>query len=103
MIVCKFKNIQVYFHSKGGKNSHQAYKPLKIKVEELCSNQLSKNKYHSALQLCNKIAETIESKYQHLLKDFMPYKSYKKENTDWTKPTFYNWCNEIYKNHKTKK
>lgn len=26
--------------SKGGKNSHQAYKPLKAKVKELCNNQL---------------------------------------------------------------
>jgi hypothetical protein len=86
---------------KGGKNSNQDYQPLKTKVESLCDKH--KHKYDSALKLCNKIAKVIEAEYKHLLKDFKPYKNYKKENSDWIKPTFYNWCNEIYKNHKNKK
>jgi len=47
--------------SKAGKSSYKDYKPLKAKVEELCNNELSKRKHHSALQLCNKIAKSPNS------------------------------------------
>jgi hypothetical protein len=33
-----------------------------------------------------------------LLKTFQPYQDFKKgSGTDRTKPTFYNWCNNIFK------
>ena len=83
---------------KGGKNSYQKYKPLKIKVEELCNKELKANKKISALQLCNIVGNIIEAQHSELLQAFYPYQSYlKAEGTDWLKPTFYNWCNAIYK------
>ena len=83
---------------KGGKNSYQKYKPLKAKVEELCKSELQKNKNISVLQLCNVIGNIIENKHFELLDNFKPYQSYlNAKGTDWLKPTFYNWCNAIYK------
>lgn len=61
---------------RGGANSHQKYKPLKAKVEELCRVELNKNSRQSALQLCAKVAKTIENKHSALLKDFVPYSQY---------------------------
>lgn len=83
---------------KGGKNSHQAYKPLKAKVEELCKMELSKRKSLSARQLSHIVAKEIESKHKNLLKDFSPYKA--QDGTDWRDGSFYNWCNEVYKTSK---
>jgi len=83
---------------RGGKNSYQKYKPLKAKVEELCNKELKTNKKISALQLCNIVGNIIEAQHSELLQVFYPYQSYlKSEGTDWLKPTFYNWCNAIYK------
>ena len=83
---------------KGGKNSYQHHKPLKDKVEEICKDKLAKNTYKSALKLCNQVAEIIISKHKKLLQNFAPYRNFEQGNgTDWKHPTFYNWCNSIYK------
>lgn len=86
---------------KGGANSYQAYKPLKNKVEELCLSELARCKYSSASQLCNKVAEIVETEFSDLLNVFQPYQTHKKEGNDWKRPTFYGWCNSIYKAHKS--
>jgi hypothetical protein len=84
--------------SKGGKNSHQAYKPLKAKAEELCKIEISKRKNLSARQLSHIVAKEIEGKHKNLLKDFAPYG--RQDGADWREGSFYNWCNTIYKNYK---
>ena len=81
--------------SKGGKNSHQAYKPLKAKVEELCKTELSKRKNLSARQLSYIVAKIIEEKHKNLLKEFAPYG--RQDGTDWREGSFYNWCNGVFK------
>lgn len=88
-----------YFQEKrkGGQNSYQAYKPLKNKVEELCLNELGKKSYPSANKLCDVTARKIEQDFPELLTSFLPYQQFKHEGTDWTKPTFYGWCNAVYK------
>ncbi|HSQ98132.1 MAG TPA: hypothetical protein VLL98_05470 [Rickettsiales bacterium] len=83
--------------SKGGKNSYQRYKPLKNKVEELCKEELNKNNYESALKLSEIIALKLERDFPNLLNDFEPYKIHLNDGGGWIKPTFYGWCNEIYK------
>lgn len=85
---------------KGGANSYQAYKPLRSKVEELCKAEIDKGRNASALQLCNAVAKIIEDNHPDLLKSFLPYKNFEAEGVDWTKPTFYSWCNKIYKSYK---
>lgn len=82
---------------KGGLNSYQPYKPLRDKVRELCREEMQKTKPKSASQLCLIISKKVESDYKELLNTFEPYKNWLKDGGDWLKPTFYDWCNEIYK------
>ncbi|MBN8827128.1 MAG: hypothetical protein J0H68_00275 [Sphingobacteriia bacterium] len=84
---------------KGGENSYQAYKPLRDKVTELCTKELGKKNYDSANLLCNKVANIIEKKYPHLLNSFQPYQNHEFDGNDWKRPTFYSWCNNLYKAH----
>jgi hypothetical protein len=95
----KLNTTEQYYQekSRGGKNSYQAYKPLRDKVEELCKSNLSKKQYQSANRLCNEVAQTIEEMHPELLNDFQPYQNYEYEGNDWKRPTLYNWCNKIYK------
>ena len=87
--------------SKGGKDSYKCYKPLRDKVIELCKDVLAKEKYCSAMQLCNHIAEMIERNHFDLLKDFQPYQIHAENGNDWkTTGTFYRWCNDVYKDHR---
>ncbi|MDA0780850.1 MAG: hypothetical protein PQ612_10785 [Rickettsiales bacterium] len=88
---------------KSGENSYQVYKPLRDKVEELCKAELAINRYSSANQLCNKVANIIEEEHQSLLDPFEPYQICEYEGNDWKKPTFYGWCNKYYKAHKPAK
>ncbi len=85
---------------KGGESSYQHYKPLRDKVEELCKAELGKKRYSSANQLCYEIAYIIENNHPALLDSFQPYKNCAEEGNDWKKPTFYGWCNTIYKSRK---
>ena len=88
---------------KGGESSYQAYKPLKDKVEVLCKQELSgKKHYSSANQLCNKVAGIIETQHPELLTSFIPYQNCETDGNDWKRPTFYGWCNSIYKSFKHK-
>lgn len=82
---------------KGGESSYQHYKPLRDKVSKLCRAALSKKRYHSASQLCNDVAKTIEADSPELLSAFTPYQNHKVDGNDWKKPTFYGWCNAVYK------
>ena len=86
--------------SKGGQNSYQKYKPLKSKVEELCKAELDRKNYSSAQKLCFVISKQVEENYKTLLKNFEPYKNHLNSGVDWIKPTFYDWCNNIYKTRK---
>jgi hypothetical protein len=83
--------------SKGGLASYQKYKPLRDKVFELCESELKKKKYSSAEQLCKKVAKTIEDQHLSLLDNFEPYQLVLEDGGDWLKPTFYGWCNKVYK------
>lgn len=85
---------------KGGENSYKMYIPLRAKVEEICNQQLAKQNYSSARSLCNVVAILIEEHHQGLLANFAPYVQTKRKGADWKFPTFYNWCNEIYKSAK---
>ncbi len=82
---------------KGGLNSYQKYKPLRDKVFELCELELKTGKYKSALKLCEVISYKIEEEHPELLEDFEPYQVHSDDGGGWTKPTFYGWCNEVYK------
>ncbi len=82
---------------KGGLNSYQKYKPLRDKVFELCEVELKKKKYSSAEQLCQKVAKIVEDQHLSLLNNFEPYQLVEKDGGDWLKPTFYGWCNKIFK------
>jgi len=83
---------------KGGRNSYQRYQPLRAKVKELCRAEMQKAKRpKSASQLCAAVAKQIEEDHLHLLSDFAPYQKVANDGGDWLRPTFYEWCNEIYK------
>lgn len=82
--------------SKAGKNSHKANKPLQEKVQELCHQELEQKSYTSARQLCFAVVKILENDYKELLDKFAPYK-HKAASFDWTKPTFYGWCNKVFK------
>lgn len=77
--------------------SYQKYKPLRDKVFELCELELKKGKYESASKLCEVISYRVEEEYLELLEDFEPYQVHSDDGGGWTKPTFYGWCNEVYK------
>ena len=85
---------------RGGENSYQKYKPLKQKAEELCKEELKNGGYKSALKLCEVISYKIETDYPELLKNFEPYQVHAEDGGGWTKPTFYGWCNAIFKQSK---
>ncbi|HDV6632771.1 TPA: hypothetical protein RJX14_001567 [Legionella pneumophila] len=88
---------------KGGKNSYQAYKPLREKVEVLCKEELSSKDYSSASQLCNTIASRLVAEHSELLSSFPPYKNnFALSGNDWTRPTLYEWCNNHFKALKSK-
>ncbi|MFO2961047.1 hypothetical protein SC984_05510 [Legionella pneumophila serogroup 1] len=87
---------------KGGKNSYLRHKTLKEQVQILCREELNKKKYPSALQLCQTVANRIINELPELLDSFEPYNNYDVEGRDWTKPTFYRWCNSEYKSSKDK-
>lgn len=82
---------------RGGENSYQHYKPLRDKVTELCQAELASKQYTSANQLCLKVADILESEHPKLLASFAPYQQSKARGNDWKRPTFYGWCNELYK------
>lgn len=83
---------------KGGLNSYQPYKPLREKVKELCIKEMQKTKKpESASQLCLIISKKIESDYVDLLDNFEPYKNSQRDGGGWLRPTFYGWCNKIFK------
>ncbi len=82
---------------KGGFSSHKKNHPLKNKVQELCKKELERKKYSSANQLCEQIAKQVENHHKNLLLEFAPYQIYLNDGGFWTKGTFYNWCNVIYK------
>lgn len=98
-ILTEFDGVEEDYYLKekrrGGANSYKKYKPLKNKVQELCKEALSRQKYPSALELCNFIAGLIEKDHQKLLADFRPYDA--KSGNNWESGTFYNWCNKVYK------
>ncbi|MFC3908295.1 hypothetical protein ACFORL_04300 [Legionella dresdenensis] len=87
---------------KGGKNSYQAYKPLREKVEALCKEELSSKEYFSANQLCNTIASRLVAEHSELLSSFHPYNNYELAGNDWKRPTLYEWCNNHFKAIKSK-
>lgn len=84
---------------KGGRHSYQRHKPLKNQVEVLCKQELAnkKDSCSSALQLCMVVAGRIVKEYPNLLASFTPYKNHGVQGHDWTKPTFYGWCNDVFK------
>lgn len=88
-------NTYLFEKQKGGASSYQSYKPLKKKVEELCKKEISGCK--SALQLCEVVSYVVETEYPNLLEEFEPYQKHSENGGGWTKPTFYRWCNNIYK------
>ena len=87
---------------KGGENSYQRHKALKDQVQILCREELNKKTYLSALQLCQTVANRIINESPGLLDSFEPYKNYDVEGRDWTKPSFYNWCNSEFKSSQNK-
>ena len=95
----KAKESDSYYQEKrkGGLNSYQKYKPLRDKVFDLCALELKNKKYSSAEQLCKKVAKVIEEQHLSLLDNFEPYQLVLKDGGDWLKPTFYGWCNKVYK------
>jgi hypothetical protein len=98
-----FDNEYLAEKRKGGLNSHQRNHSLLKKTGELCREELQKKKPPtSALQLCKIVARRIEAEFPNLLSDFEPYRKVKKDGGDWTKPTFYDWCNDVFKEARTK-
>ncbi len=85
---------------KGGSNSYQRNQPLRTQVQALCKEELVKGGYPSALQLCQRVASRIVDEYPELLSSFEPYQNHHRTGQDWTKPTFYEWCNSEYKSFK---
>ena len=82
---------------KGGRNSYQRYQPLREKTKELCKIEIKKKRPQSALQLCLAVSKQIEENHPHLLSDFVPYQKVANDGGDWLRPTFYDWCNEVFK------
>lgn len=82
---------------KGGENSYQKYKPLRDKVKSLCEEELGNQSYSSASQLCETVADRIVDENPELLRSFEPHKTHAHSGNDWKRPTFYLWCNEVYK------
>lgn len=82
---------------KGGASSYQRYEKLRTKVRQLCQEELNQKKISSALQLCQVVANRVIDELPELLNTFDPYKGHDIDGQDWTKPTFYDWCNGEYK------
>lgn len=87
---------------KGGLNSYQRNQPLRTQVQALCKEELAKGGHPSALQLCQRVANRMVAEYPKLLSSFESYQSHSRTGQDWTKPTFYEWCNTEYKSFKSK-
>lgn len=87
---------------KAGANSYQCYEQLRAKVRALCQEELSQGSYRSALKLSQVVASRVVHESLELLSTFTPYKNRDVDGLDWTKPTFYYWCNEEYKAFKGK-
>lgn len=85
---------------KGGENSYQPHKPLRNKVKEICRIELGKKQYKSALNLSHTVARKIEKDFPELLTNFGPYIKYQNDGGDWQRPSFYNWCNNHFKEYK---
>jgi hypothetical protein len=85
---------------KGGLNSYQRNQPLRTQVQALCKEELAKGSYPSALQLCQRVASRMFAEYPALLSSFESYQNHSRTGQDWTKPTFYEWCNTEYKSFK---
>jgi hypothetical protein len=86
---------------KGGSNSYQRNQPLRAQVQALCKEELAKKAYSSALQLCQRVASRMIAEYPALLSSFESYQNHSRTGQDWTKPTFYEWCNTEYKSFKS--
>lgn len=82
---------------KGGSNSHSKNAPLRSKVKELCRQELETKSYPSALKLAEFLSTVMVKNYPELLESFEPYKRFKRDGVDWLKPTFYDWCNTVFK------
>ena len=39
----------------------------------------------------------VIKEFPQLLDSFKPYQNHATQGHDWTKPTFYEWCNAIFK------
>ena len=81
----------------GGRSSYKSYKKLREKTQSICLELLKNKKICSGKQLCELVAVYLEINELKLLSTFSPYKKAMKGNRDWITPTFYNWCNKIYK------
>jgi hypothetical protein len=68
----------------------------------VCQEELIKKTYDSAAQLCGAVLKKIVREFPDLLSTFGPYGKRGVDGHDWTKPTFYGWCNEEYKAFKSK-
>lgn len=82
------QNLYIQEKRKGGLNSNKKHKPLKNKVEELCSEELKKGGYKSALKLCEVVSYLIEEHHLELLDDFEPYQKHSEDGGGWIRPTF---------------
>lgn len=106
--VIEFENLEfeddryVAEKRKGGLNSYQRNQPLRTQVQALCKEELAKGNYPSALQLCQKVANRMVDEYPELLSSFELYQNHHRTGQDWTKPTFYEWCNREHKSFKSK-
>lgn len=69
-------------------------------VEVLCKSELVNRNYPSALNLCDKVSEIIQSDHPELLESFAPYAQAQGSGKDWRHPSFYNWCNNHFKEYK---
>jgi hypothetical protein len=87
---------------KGGASSYKRYEKLRTKVRALCQEELNRKIYYSAMQLCEAVVNKVVNGFPELLSTFEPYEKRGVDGHDWTKPTFYNWCNGEYKAFKRK-
>lgn len=94
------ENLYLAEKIKGGQNSYKKHHKLKEKVEELCKEEMKNGGYKSALKLCEVISYKIEQDFKNLLDDFEPYQTHCEDGGGWTRGSFYNWCNDSFKNFK---
>lgn len=102
----KYHTMEEKYSAWGRKSYSKTHGKLRDKVKELCNELMKRDKQkpQSAEDLKKGVIKILEKEHKDLLLTFTSYCKHLRDTShDWTKPTFYDWCNTIYKKYKNNK